>query len=755
MSKKTTDTFSYSTEELRVIKNKYRQILRYSDITDPEKKRKIRKAFNFALDAHKGMRRRSGEPYILHPLEVALITAKDIGLKTTSIVSALLHDVVEDTDYTIKDIEVMFGKKVSRIVDGLTKISGLFTQSESLQAENFRKILLTLADDVRVILIKLSDRLHNMRTLESMPKEKQLKISSETSILYAPLAHRLGLYGIKDELDDLVLKYKNPDAYRIISQKLESSQINRTKFFTSFISPIKKSLNSEGLKYKMLQRNKSISSIWNKMQTKKVNFEHVYDIFAVRIILDSGIKEEKLDCWKTYSAITNIYFPKHDRFRDWISFPKANGYEALHTTVMSKSGKWVEVQIRSVRMDEIAEKGYAAHWKYKGKTKGQNIVRQGKTEGGLDDWLTKIRELLQNPDSDALDFLDDFKLNLFSDEIYVFTPKGEIRTMPKKSRVIDFAYSIHTDIGNTSIGAKINNQLVPLNHTLKSGDQVEILTSSKQTPKETWMQWAYTARAKSQIKNYFKAKRKSIVLEGEIILEDICKEFVIEYNKSFLDSLIKFLGIQNENELLYRIGLNQINKDDIQNYLKFKKDQSSWKKYLNPFAILGKTNQAKDLSLEIREKLEKKSNILLLSKKYDNSEISIAECCNPIPGDDVIGFIDKNEDISIHRTTCSNAAELMSRYGNNIVKTKWREKGTLQVLTGIKMYGNDKFGLIKEIMSIITDELGINIRSFSINTDNDLFDGEAILYVTSIEHLNRVIKQLQKVEGMSKVYRID
>jgi len=755
LNKKSTDKYSYSAEELRVVKNKYRQILRYSDIKDPEKKRKIRKAFNFALDAHKGMRRRSGEPYILHPLEVALITAKDIGLKTTSIISALLHDVVEDTDYTIKDIDVMFGKKVSKIVDGLTKISGLFTQSESLQAENFRKILLTLSDDVRVILIKLSDRLHNMRTLESMPKEKQLKISSETSILYAPLAHRLGLYGIKDELDDLVLKYKNPDAYRIISQKLESSQINRTKFFTSFISPIKKSLNAEGLKYKILQRNKSISSIWNKMQTKKVNFEHVYDIFAVRIILDSGIKEEKLDCWKTYSVITNIYFPKHDRFRDWISFPKANGYEALHTTVMSKSGKWVEVQIRSVRMDEIAEKGYAAHWKYKGKTKGQSIARQGKTEGGLDDWLTKIRELLQNPDSDALDFLDDFKLNLFSDEIYVFTPKGEIRTMPKKSRVIDFAYSIHTDIGNTSIGAKINNQLVPLNHTLKSGDQVEILTSSKQTPKEIWMQWAYTARAKSQIKNYFKAKRKSIVLEGEIILEDICKEFSIEYNKSFLDSLIKFLGIQNENELLYRIGLKQINKDDIQNYLKFKKDQSSWKKYLNPFAILGKTNQAKDLSLEIREKLDKKSNILLLSKKYDNSEISIAECCNPIPGDDVIGFIDKDENISIHRTTCSNAAELMSRYGNNIVKTKWREKGTIQVLTGIKMYGNDKFGLIKEIMSIITDELGINIRSFSINTDNDLFEGEAILYVTSIEHLNHVIKQLQKVDGMSKVYRID
>ncbi len=755
MSSKPKDTYGYSPEELRIIKNKYRQILRYSDVVDSDKKRKIRKAFNFALQAHQGMRRRSGEPYILHPLEVALITTKDIGLKTTSIISALLHDVVEDTDYTLKDIDVMFGPKVTKIVDGLTKISGLFSQSESLQAENFRKILLTLADDVRVILIKLSDRLHNMRTLESMPKEKQLKISSETNILYAPLAHRLGLYGVKDELDDLVLKYKNPDAYRIISQKLESSQINRTRFFTSFISPIKKSLTAEGLKYKILQRNKSISSIWNKMQTKKVDFERVYDIFAVRIILDSGIKEEKLDCWKTYSAITNIYFPKHDRFRDWISFPKANGYEALHTTVMSKVGKWVEVQIRSVRMDEIAEKGYAAHWKYKGIGKNTTVVKQTKAEGGLDDWLTKIRELLQNPNSDALDFLDDFKLNLFSDEIYVFTPKGEIITMPKKSKVIDFAYAIHTHIGNKAIGAKINNQLVPLNHTLHSGDQVEILTSGKQNPKEVWMQWAYTARAKSQIKNYFKSKHKSLVLEGEIIIENYCKELSITYDRNFLDSFIKFLGVKNENELHYRIGLKQYDKEDLLSFLKFQKEQNSWKKYLNPFSMLGKANQTKDISNELRDKLANKANILLLSKKYDNSEINIAKCCNPIPGDDVIGFIDKDENISIHRTTCSHASELMSRYGNNIVKTKWREKGTLQVLTGIKMYGNDKFGLIKEIISVITDDLEINIRSFSINTNNDLFDGEATLYITSIAHLNNVIKELQKIEGMSKVYRID
>ncbi len=745
MNQKTIGIEQFTEEESRIIKNKYVQIIRASAIEDPLRRKKIRKAFDFALNAHQGMRRKSGEPYILHPMEVALIATKDIGLKTTSIICALLHDVVEDTEYTIKDIEGLFGKKVAKIVDGLTKISGIFSQSDSLQAENFRKILLTLADDVRVILIKLADRLHNMRTLESMSHEKQMKISSETSILYAPLAHRLGLFTIKSEMEDLVLKYKNPDAYRIINEKLEYTQFDRNVFITKFIQPIKRKLSAEDLHYKILYRNKSISSIWQKMQNKKVDFEQVYDLFAVRIILESELKDEKLVCWKTYSAITDIYIPKHDRFRDWISVPKANGYEALHTTVMSKSGKWVEVQIRSTRMDEIAEKGYAAHWKYKGKTK---------TDGGLDEWLSKIRELLQNPDSDALDFLDDFKLNLFSDEIYVFTPKGEIKTMPTHSTVIDFAFTIHSHIGQKAIGAKINNQLVPLNHQLNSGDQVEILTSSKQIPKEEWMGWATTARAKSKIKNALKAERKTLITKGKETFLELCKKNNLDCNESLLKELNKFAGIQDESELFVRVAKNTFTADDLMEFMKFHRDQNRWIKYLNPFSRKPKVED-KTLSNEIRTQLSKKPDGLLLSKKYDHAQVNIAQCCKPIPGDDVIGFIEKDSVITIHRTICATASDLMSKYGNNIIKAKWREKGDLQFLTGIRIYGNDKFGLIKEIINILTGEMGINIRSFSIQTNQDLFDGQATLYVSDINQLNHIINKLYQVQGIDKIYRID
>ncbi len=511
MSDDNNNSIDQQKEEERLITNKYRQILRASKVEDPEKRAAIRKAFNFAVDAHKDMRRRSGEPYIMHPLEVALITTKDIGLKTTSIISALLHDVVEDTDYTVKDIEVMFGPKVANIVEGLTKISGIFGQSESLQAENFRKILLTLVDDVRVILIKLADRLHNMRTLDSMPHHKQMKITSETSILYAPMAHRLGLFGVKSELEDLVLKYQNTSAYNLINAKLSETHSDRSKFITKFIQPIKKNLTDQGIAYTIKFRDKSISSIWSKMQAKQINFDDIYDLFAVRIILTESTDNEKIDCWRTYSVVTDIYIPKHDRFRDWVSVPKANGYEALHTTVMSDQGKWVEVQIRTKRMDDIAERGFAAHWKYKGISK---------TDVGLDDWLSRIRELLQNPDSDALDFLDEFKLNLFSSEIYVFSPKGDIMTMSKQSKVIDFAYAIHSEVGNRAIGAKINNQLVPLNQKLRSGDQVEILTSSKEKVKEEWEKWAFTARAKSQIRKALNHQNKEKIAAGKTILKN-------------------------------------------------------------------------------------------------------------------------------------------------------------------------------------------------------------------------------------------
>jgi len=746
LTTETTKIENTEAEEKRLINNKFRQIMHYSKVDDPEKRKQIKKAFIFAQQAHEGVRRKSGELYIFHPLEVALICTRDIGLKTTSIICALIHDVVEDTDYTLKDIEVMFGKKVAKIVDGLTKISSIFAQSESLQAENFRKILLTLADDVRVIIIKLADRLHNMRTLESMPKEKQMKISSETSILYAPIANRLGLFEIKSELEDLVLKYKNPDAYRIISEKLKSNEVDLKKSIHKFIQPIKKQLDKSGLEYKIIHRNKSISSIWNKMQTKKINFEQVYDIFAVRIILNSDIENEKLDCWKVYAGITQIYVPKQDRFRDWISVPKANGYEALHTTVMSKSGRWIEVQIRSKRMDEIAEKGYAAHWKYKDKTD---------TIGGLDVWLSKIQDTLKNPDSDALAFLDEFKLNLFSDEIYVFTPKGDIMTMPKGSTVIDFAYLIHSKIGDTAIGAKINNQLTPLNHRLKSGDQIEIITSRKQMPKDEWLDWAYTARAKSSIKNSINANKRKYIQKGELILSIYCESQDLQCNNKLEKDLLNYLGLSEISILYLRLGKGQLTEEDLEKFIKYNKEKNNWIKYLNPFSKKPTISKTEELSSIIQKKLKKKPNGLLLSKKYDHAEIILAKCCKPIPGDDVIGFIEKNNSISIHRTTCTEASELMSKYGSNIIKAKWREKGDLQFLTGIKFYGSDRLGLINDVSNIISSELGINIRSFTVETNNDLFEGSVMIYVKDSEQLSTIIKKLQKIEGIENIYRIE
>ena len=734
-------------EENRLILNKYRQIMRAAKITDTKKKAAMRKAFNFAVEAHKDMRRKSGEPYIMHPLEVAYITTKDIGLKATSIISALLHDVVEDTDYTVNDIEVMFGKKVANIVDGLTKISGIVVDAESLQAENFRKILLTLADDVRVILIKLADRLHNMRTLDSMPHHKQMKITSETSILYAPLAHRLGLFGVKSELEDLVLKYQNPEAYRLIDAKLSQTHAERIKFITGFIQPIKKKLDEEHIDYTIKFRDKSLSSIWNKMQTKKIDFDDIYDLFAVRIILKSDLNHEKLDCWRTYSVVTDKYIPKHDRFRDWISVPKANGYEALHTTVMSDIGRWVEVQIRTERMDDIAERGFAAHWKYKG---------TAKTDVGLDDWLSRIRELLQSPDSDALDFLDEFKMNLFSSEIYVFTPKGEIITMSKGSKVIDFAYAIHSEVGNKAIGAKINNQLVPLNKKLRSGDQIEILTSSKQKVNDEWLKWAYTARAKSQIKQTLNHQNKIKISKGEDLVKAYCKELGLTCNEMLGREFMNFTGISNFNLLYKQVADNKIKKEDFLEFIKFNKEQSGWRRYLsNPFTRKPKPQENKGLSEAIQKKLQKKPEGLFLSKKYDHSNITIADCCQPLPGDDVIGFIEKDESISIHRTTCQAASDLMSKYGNNVIKVKWREKGQLQFLTGIKMYGNDSLGMVKEISTVLSGVMEVNIRSFSIITHDNLFEGTASIYVNDSPQLQRIIQELQKIDGMEKIYRID
>lgn len=732
-------------EEKKLILNKYRQIMRHSGVTDPEKKAKIRKAFNFAVEAHKGMRRRSGEPYIMHPLEVALISARDIGLGTKAIISSLIHDVVEDTDYTLKDIELMFGKKIARIIDGLTKISDVFDKTSSLQAENFRKILLTLSDDVRVILIKLADRLHNMRTLQSMPHEKQMKIASETEILYAPMAHRLGLYSIKNELEDLILKYKQPKAYHSIAEKLTESAYQRKKFTARFIQPIKHELLKQGFDFTIAYRDKSISSIWNKMQNKKINFDEIYDLFAVRIILKSEFKTEKVDCWRTYSAITSIYVPKQDRFRDWISVPKSNGYEALHTTVMSKDGKWVEVQIRSTRMNEVAEKGYAAHWKYKDSNKG--------ADGGLDDWMTKIRELLQNPKSDALDFFDEFKLNLYSSEIFAFTPKGEMISLPKGATVLDFAYSIHSEIGNETIGAKINSSLCSINQVINSGDQIEILTSKKQKPKEDWLDIAITARARSQIKAVLKEEKKQYNNLGQMRLKQYFSDIKREYDPKLAKSFQNHLSIASNNDFYYQIATQKISKNDLVDFIS-QSDSSGWFSSINLFTRFSKSKETNSLAKEIQHQLNNKPESMTLGKNLKNIEHKVADCCKPLPGDDVVGFLAGDGTINIHRTTCKMASSLMATYGKNIVKAKWREEGKLQFLTGLNFTGHDKFGLIREITELLTSQFGINIRSFALQAHDDIFRGNVMLYVQDSKQLDVIIKKLKKIDGIKEVSRL-
>ena len=729
-------------EEKKLILNKFRQIMRHSGVTESEKKAKIRKAFNFAVEAHKGMRRRSGEPYIMHPLEVALIATRDIGLGTKSIISALIHDVVEDTDYTLKDIELMFGKKIARIIDGLTKISDVFDKTPSLQAENFRKILLTLTDDVRVILIKLADRLHNMRTLQSMPHEKQMKIASETEILYAPMAHRLGLYGIKSELEDLILKYKQPKAYESIAEKLSQSASHRKTFITRFIQPIKRELTKQGFDFTIAHRNKSISSIWNKMQTKKVDFDEVYDLFAVRIILNSDFKTEKADCWRTYSIITSVYVPKQDRFRDWISVPKSNGYEALHTTVMSKDGKWVEVQIRSARMDEVAEKGYAAHWKYKDTKKGEDF--------GLDDWMSRIREMLENSESNALDFLDEFKLNLYSSEIYAFTPKGEMVSLPKGATVLDFAYNIHSEIGNNAIGAKVNSSLCPISQKIHSGDQIEILTSKKQKPKEDWLDIAITARARSQINSILKEEKKQYHKLGQMKLHQFFSDLKREYDPKLVKAFQNQLNIASDNEFYYQIATQKITKKDLGDFIS--SSDNSWLSSFNPFTRFSKSNNS--LAKEIQQQLNQKPESMTLGKNSKNIEHKVADCCKPLPGDDVVGFQAADGTIFIHRTTCKIASNLMATYGKDIIKAKWREEGNLQFLSGINFRGHDKFGLIREITELLTSQMGINIRSFTLATHDDIFKGTAMLYVQDSQQLDDIIKKLKKIDGIKEVSRV-
>ncbi len=723
-------------EKTEILK-RYRALLRASKSTlQKGDKRMIRKAFDMALESHKDMRRKSGEPYIYHPIAVAQIAAEEIGLGTTSIVCALLHDVVEDTDVTLDDIEQEFGKKVAKIIDGLTKISGVFDTNSSLQAENFRKMLLTLADDVRVILIKLADRLHNMRTMEFMPRDKQLKLSSETVYLYAPLAHRLGLYAIKSELEDLSMKYMERETYQFIKNKLNEKKAEREKFIRDFIEPVKKVLTSQDLDADLFGRPKSIHSIWNKMKKKSIPFEEVYDLFAIRVILDSTPENEKADCWKAYSIVTDLYRPNPDRLRDWISSPKANGYESLHTTVMGPRGQWVEVQIRTKRMNEIAEKGFAAHWKYK----------EASTDSGLDLWVQKVRDMLKNPDSNALEFLDDFKMNLFSDEIFIFTPKGALIQLPLNATALDFAFEIHTDVGASCIGAKVNHKLVPLSYKLQNGDQVEVITSSKQIPKEDWLNFVVTAKAKAKIKSALKEEKRKVAEDGKEILERKLKSLKITYNSENIHKLSYYFKLPSTQDLFFNIAKGIIDMKDLKEY------QLSEKVVENKPQDKIENEQLQGLLRNIKAK---DSDMLLIGEDMQKIDYKLANCCNPIPGDDVFGFVTVSDGIKIHRTNCPNAAKLMANYGYRIVKARWTNQQELAFLTGLRIVGIDDVGLINKLTTVISHDFKVNMRSITVDSDNGIFEGSIMVYVNDTQHLDNLIKRLKTVNGVTDVTRFD
>ncbi len=727
--------------EQRLIQDYFDGLIKACDrkVSD-EGKVRIQKAFEFANNAHAGVKRKSGEPYIIHPLAVAKIVIEEIGLSATSIISALLHDVVEDTDFTLEDISNLFGEKVASIVDGLTKLTDEFTpQQDSKQANNFRKMLLTLSDDVRVILIKLADRLHNMRTLDWMAPHKQLKIAAETLYIFAPLAHRLGLYAIKSELEDLSLKYKHPDAFNQIQFRLHNQREKRDYLVTEFIRPIEEQLKQEGVDFTITERLKSIYSIWNKMQTKGVSFDEVYDLLAIRIVFNpKTIVSEKRQCFDILSLVTDIYKPKPDRIRDWITIPKANGYEALHVTVMGPQGKWVEIQIRTQRMDEIAERGFAAHYKYK------NI---NDVENELDRWLQKIKDMLQNPESDALEFLDEFKMNLFSSEIIVFTPKGRMVNLPKNATVIDFAYEIHTELGNHCIGAKINHKLVPISHVLQSGDQVEVLSSKTQTPQLSWLNFLITAKAKTKVKQSFKLDRKKHVEQGRKIIESHLAKFKILPSADTLKKLSSFYNLTNKEQLYAQVGMGFLELDNLDQVLQTRRENK-----LSKFWKLSFNQKKIDSSSE--SKINKKAPFIL---KEDPEQLNyaLAKCCNPIPGDDVVGYVSDDEHIIIHKRNCPEAMKIMSQQGDNIITAEWTKFKKLSYLSRIKLSGFDRVGVVNEITTIISKQNNINMRTVHFDAHDGIFEGDMYLYIHSVQDLNELIARLMKIKGIDTVDRIE
>lgn len=727
-------------EEKREIIGRYRRLLRKAKpILKGDDAKLIKRAFTISMEAHKNMRRKSGEPYIFHPLSVAEICVEEIGLGTTSIVAALLHDVVEDTDIQLADIERTFGKKIARIVDGLTKIRGVFEYGTSAQAENFRKMLFTLSEDVRVILIKLADRLHNMRTLDSMPRNKQLRVASETIYLYAPLAHRLGLNAIKTELEDLYLRFTDRQSYDDITNKINETRASRNRFIKLFVQPIKEELDKLKVDCEIKSRPKSIFSIYTKMRKQNIPFEEVYDLFAIRVIIDTPVEHEKSYCWQVYSIVTDYYTPNPDRLRDWISTPKANGYESLHTTVMAKNGQWVEVQIRTKRMDEIAEKGYAAHWKYKDNA--------AKYESNLEKWLVRVRETLEKQDLSALEFVDDFRGNLFNEEIFVFTPKGELKNLPKGATALDFAFEIHTDVGAKCIGAKVNQKLVPINHLLKNGDQIEILTSAKQKPTEDWLRIVISPKAKAKIKDLLNEDRRKIAEDGKEILARKLRSLKVENTQQLNEKFREHFKVSSQLELLFKIGKGIISTNDLRKFLE-QKPTAPLKNYPNI-----SSPDVKTIEDEIKSK--RQEDTLLIGEDMDVVEYKLAKCCTPIPGDDVFGFVTVSEGIKIHRTTCPNAAELLANHGNRVIKAKWTSQHEVAFLTGIKIIGTDRVGLINDVSKVISEELKVNMSSLSFKTDHGIFNGEIMLYVNDTRHLEMLIQKLEKVEGVVQVNRFD
>lgn len=711
----------------------------------------ITKAFNFANQAHKGIKRRSGEPYIMHPLAVAQIVCTEIGLGSTSICAALLHDVVEDTDYTVEDIENIFGPKIAQIVDGLTKISGgIFGDRASAQAENFKKLLLTMSDDIRVILIKIADRLHNMRTLGSMLPNKQFKIAGETLYIYAPLANRLGLYKIKTELENLSFRYEHPEEYQEIENKLAATATERDKVFKEFTAPICAQMDKMGLKYRILARVKSIYSIWNKMQTKHVPFEEIYDLLAVRIIFEPRNADEELnDCFDIYVSISKIYKPHPDRLRDWVSHPKANGYQALHVTLMGNNGQWIEVQIRSERMNDVAEQGFAAHWKYKEGGGSED-------EGELDKWLRTIKEILDDPQPDAIDFLDTIKLNLFASEIFVFTPKGEIKTMPQNSTALDFAFSLHTDIGSHCIGAKVNHKLVPLSHKLQSGDQVEVLTSKSQRVQPEWEVFATTARARAKIAAILRKEQRNCQKEGETLLNEFFKKEELRLDDLLIDKLVKVHNMKNRDEFLIAIGNKKIVLGDLDKNALKEKQGTNWKKFLT-FSFGGNKDNKEPVEEKVPQEKEKinTKQILKLTEENIQKNYIMAECCHPIPGDDVLGYMDENDRIIIHKRQCPVAARLKSSYGNRILATEWDTHKELSFLVNIYIKGIDAMGLLNEVTQVISRQLNVNIRKLSIETTDGIFEGNIQLYVHDVDDVKTICNNLKQIQNIKQVTRVE